>query len=75
MQKLIYPNRTPYYITKNVFDGLQVILFQVKIDNRFFFTPQSQNILNLFLFLLPSSALLFTKFAFKYKKVYYQIVA
>ena len=53
-------------------------MFLKKAGNRyavFFLTSQSQNILNLFLFLLPSSVLLFTKVAFKHKKVYYQIVA
>ena len=31
VEKFIYPNRTPYYIIKDLFDGLQVILLQVNI--------------------------------------------
>ena len=41
VEKFIYPNRTPYYIIKDLFEDLQVILLQVNIkknpDNPFFF--------------------------------------
>ena len=68
--RVIYHNRAaPRYITKDVFDGVQVILlpsFFLNIWKKkiililiFFLTSQPQIVVNLFLFLAPISASLF----------------
>ena len=57
--KVIYPDETPDYITKDDFDSVQIILLyvnllkQIQIIISFFssWTSQPQNILNLFLFI------------------------